>query len=180
MNISRLLKTVVIICGLGLVAPLANAQPGNGNGNGGDVNRWVELLPTANSPSPYAVGRVAVTQTKKMELNDGASFVINVSNLPCRARQHSLEEHNTLPFEVYFLKINDEPMLSFNTRCHWLSRYETGGGEFYSTIHIHGSESLAGWLDDPRHDPIHAEVYLESPMSDPPTSTLVLEGWLVE
>jgi hypothetical protein len=34
---------------------------------------------------------------------------------------------------------------------------------------------IAGWFKDPEFGPIHAEVYLESPISDP---LLVLEGSL--
>jgi len=185
MNISRLLKTTVFICGLSLLATFANAQPGNGKGNGlNPIDRRVDLFPTANSPRDDASASLWIGGYDDVASSGHGewqfTFRLEASRLTCRGITFSSIERDTAPFENYLLKVNGEPIVTFNTACRYGGHLDGIGGDWRSTIVIHGAESFEGWLDYPRTDPIHAEVYLESPMSDPPTSTLVLEGWLVE
>ena len=186
MNIKIFISVIVLTSSLGLMTSAATAQPGNGNGNGwgkggnGTLSRWVDLLPTANAPREDSVGRVWIASNPTGLSFDSVMFTLDVSRLTCRGTTFLLEERDTAPFEVYLFKINGEPIYTFNTQCRWPSSLDGSGGDFRSGVTIAGSESFVGWLENPATDPIHAEVYLESPMSDPPTSTLVLEGWLVE
>ena len=177
MNISRLLKILMIICGIGLFMAFANAQPGNDQRT---ISRWVDLFPTVNAPRDDATGRLWLSANPTGILNEQVMFTVDVSRLTCLGRTFFVEERVTAPFEVYLLKVNGESIVTFNTQCRWASKLDGTGGDFYSGVVIQGNESFEGWLEDPRHDPLHAEVYLESPMADPPTSILVLEGWLVE
>lgn len=168
------MKGLISVLALFLVAAYAQQSYGQGA-----INRFVDLLPTENSPREDSAGRGWIAQTPTFRGGELIVIGLDVYRLPCRGRTFSVEERDTAPFEVYFFKINGEPIYTFNTQCRWISSLDDpASGDYRSSVLIQGNDALESWLENPATDPIHAEVYLENPMSDPPTSTLVLEGRL--
>ena len=181
----KAIQKIALLSMSGLLCVLLGMQPSIADMYyQGNIARWVELSATANAPSEDSSGRLYIG-SRQVDLppeEQGVGFMFNVAQLTCRGSTWSTEERDTAPFEVYRLKVNGEPIVTFNTSCPgWgVGNGVPRGGDWHTEMYIQGAESLEGWLDYPATDPIHAEVYLESPMADPPTSTLVLEGWLVE
>ncbi len=132
--------------------------------------RVVDLLSTGGND---ASGRIIL---QHQEFPDNSqfgglivdAFDLDFRGLPCRGSFDVATSE-----EFYVLYVNGQRLVSFNTSC------GAGGGENYRTIlRFSGIEQLQGWLDDPIHDDIHAEVFLQS--DGVAGGTLVLEGWLEE
>ena len=168
----KLIQIVMAATLLAFSAMHANAET---------TNRFVKMEAVPDIPSGIrddANGSLVVGITDQSNTGSGGGrwvvFSLNFSKLTCLG-----------PFSIdqsvlfYTLYVNDQRLLSFNTKFKYAIQGEIGGdfstGLIFTDVNQH---ELTGWFDDPVTDDIHAIVRGESHEYPPGNGPIVLEGWL--
>jgi len=149
------------------------------------TNRTVDLEATSNALREDARARLVIGITDQRNANSRYGlevvFALDVTRLPCLGPFST--EQSVLFYTLY---VNDQRLLSFNTKCQYAIPGEIGG-DFNTGLIFVDNDEWDWWLQDPVNDPIHAAVYVESHFSPPDDyqppqtsgdSKIILEGFL--
>ncbi len=143
------------------------------------TNRTVELEATSNALRDDARARLIVGIVDQSDTGSGkgrwVTFALNFTRLSCLGPFST--EDGVLFYALY---VNDQRLLSFNTKCRYAGAPGDIGGEFNTSLIFTDTnqDELIGWLDDPLNDDIRAIVRLESHEFDPGQGPIVLAGLL--